>query len=204
MAEEMKTTPNEEQVNETKNTPTPEAEAAAAEVPAEEENDLVARIEQLEAELAQVQDKFLRTAAELQNYRRRVEQEKRQLLEMGKALAIRPLLEVLDDLERSLEAARQAETQDPGVAYYKLREGVELVHQKFLTELARLGVEPIEAMGQPFDPALHEAMMQQPAPEGVTPGTVLQEVQKGYRMGERVLRHSRVVVAAPPDGNSQA
>src|SRR5690606_28769258 len=107
--------------------------------PAEEENDLVARIEQLEAELAQVQDKFLRTAAELQNYRRRVEQEKRQLLEMGKALAIRPLLEVLDDLERSLEAARQAETQDPGVAYYKLREGVELVHQKFLTELARLG-----------------------------------------------------------------
>lgn len=116
MAEEMKTTPNAEQVNETENTPTPEAEATASETPAEEANDLVARIEQLEAELAQVQDKFLRTAAELQNYRRRVEQEKRQLLEMGKTLAIRPLLEVLDDLERSLEAARQAETQDPGAA----------------------------------------------------------------------------------------
>ncbi|SHK56188.1 nucleotide exchange factor GrpE [Rhodothermus profundi] len=204
MSEEMKPAADAEQVNETENAPaTPEAETAASEMSLEE-NDLVARIEQLEAELAQVQDKFLRTAAELQNYRRRVEQEKRQLLEMGKALAIRPLLEVLDDLERSLEAARQAEEQDPGAAYHKLREGVELVHQKFLDELARLGVQPIEAVGQPFDPTVHEAMMQQPAPEGVTPGTVLQEMQKGYRMGERILRHSRVVVAAPPNGDSQA
>ncbi|MDQ7040223.1 MAG: nucleotide exchange factor GrpE [Rhodothermus sp.] len=197
--EAMQQTADTEQLQQQEHTsPAPEAEAPA------EENDLATRIEQLEAELAQKEDQLMRAVAELRNYRRRVEQEKQQLLDLGKAEAIRPLLEVLDDLERSLEAARQAETQDPGVAYHKLREGVELVHQKFLKELTALGVQPIEAMGQPFNPALHEAMMQQPAPEGVTPGTVLQEVQKGYRLGERVLRHSRVVVAAPPNGDSQA
>lgn len=205
MSEEMKTTPNSEQVIKAENPlVTSEAETAAAEAPVQEEKDLVTRIEQLEAELAQMQDKFLRTAAELQNYRRRVEQEKQQLLEIGKALVLRPLLEVLDDLERSLEAVRQAGMQDASAAYQQLREGIELVYQKFLTELHRLGVQPIEAQGQPFDPELHEAVMQQPASESMAPGTVLQEVQKGYRLGERVLRHSQVIVAAPPSGNSQA
>ncbi|GBD02594.1 Protein GrpE [bacterium HR18] len=169
----------------------------------EETSALTARIQQLEAELAQLQDKFLRTAAELQNYRRRVEQEKQQLLELGKAAALRPLLDVLDDLERSLAAAQQTEGQDVETVLRQLREGVSLVYRKFLDELARLGVQPIEATGKPFDPILHEALLQQPAPEGAVPGTVLEEIQKGYLLGERVLRHSRVVVAAPPDGKEQ-
>jgi len=187
---------------------TPEAElsmdrAAPPEDLTEEVSALTTRIAQLEAELAQVQDKFLRTAAELQNYRRRVEQEKQQLLELGKAAALRPLLDVLDDLERSLAAVQQTEAQDLGAALQQFREGVALVYRKFLDELARLGVQPIEATGKPFDPALHEALLRQPAPEGVAPGIVLHEIQKGYRLGDRVLRHSRVVVAAPADGKEQ-
>jgi molecular chaperone GrpE len=188
--------------------PMPEEElsmdrAAPPEDLTEEVSALTTRIAQLEAELAQVQDKFLRTAAELQNYRRRVEQEKQQLLELGKAAALRPLLDVLDDLERSLAAVQQTEAQDLGAALQQFREGVALVYRKFLDELARLGVQPIEATGKPFDPALHEALLRQPAPEGVAPGIVLHEIQKGYRLGDRVLRHSRVVVAAPADGKEQ-
>ena len=80
--------------------------------------------------------------------------------------------------------------------FEKLKEGVELVYEKFKSELGRLGVEPIEAIGHPFNENEHEALMQQPAPEDTAPGTVIDEIQKGYRMGERVLRHSRVVVAA--------
>ena len=108
------------------------------------------------------------------------------------------MLEILDDFTRSLDATKQLEEQQdqPGDGYEKLKEGVELVYEKFKSELSRLGVEPIEAIGQPFNENEHEALMQQPAPEDTAPGTVIDEIQKGYRMGERVLRHSRVVVAA--------
>jgi molecular chaperone GrpE len=72
---------------------------------------------------------------------------------------------------------------------------VGLVYRKFVDALKQLGVEPIEAEGQPFDEQEHEAVLQQPAPDGVAPGTVLSEVQRGYRLGERVIRHARVIVA---------
>jgi molecular chaperone GrpE len=114
------------------------------------------------------------------------------------------MLEVLDDFERSMEAARDLEdSEDAESAYESLKGGVEMVFRKFQDELKSLGVEPIEAEGKPFDEQLHEAMMRQPSEEA-EPGTVLQEIQKGYTMGDRVLRHSRVVVAAEPSENGEA
>ncbi len=152
-----------------------------------------------EEELRTLRDRLLRQAAEFQNFRRRVEQERKQDVKFGQSIVLQELLDVFDDLRRSVEAAADAgeEADDPDSSHYNsLREGVDLVYRKFSEILQRFGVEPIDAVGTPFDEQEHEAMMQQPAPEGTEPGTVLAEIQKGYRMGERVLRHSKVVVAS--------
>lgn len=177
----------------------PDGEAPKADGPADgpaaAEEAEASDLERLQAERDELNDRLLRTAAELQNFRRRSQEEKDRLAASQKARLLRPLLEVVDDFERSLAAADgMAET--PEAAFESLREGVEMVYRKLVDELQRLGVEPIPAEGERFDEHAHEALMQQPAPEDVAPGTVLQEVQRGYRLGDRVLRHSKVIVAA--------
>jgi molecular chaperone GrpE len=159
-------------------------------------------LEALREEQKETNDRLLRTAAELQNVRRRAAKEQRRRATQARASALRPMLEVLDDLQRALAAADDdAEGDETGDAFESLRSGIGMVENKFESALAGLGVEPIAAEGEPFDETLHEAMMQQPAPEGTDPGTVLAEIRRGYRMEtsddeeERVLRHSRVVVA---------
>lgn len=166
-------------------------------------SDPAAETERLRAELKEAQDLALRRAAEFQNYRRRTEAELGQARGRGQEEVVGALLDVYDDLRRSIDAAARAVGQEgaagegtSGPAFDALRQGVELVYRKFSDALSRQGVEPVPAAGQPFDEALHEAVLQQPAPDPATPsGTVLAEVQPGYRMGERVLRHAKVIVA---------
>jgi molecular chaperone GrpE len=160
--------------------------------------DRATEMDVLQRELDVTKEQLLRKAAEFQNYRRRTEEEKGQLVTFGKSLVIQQVLDIVDDFERSIAAAEQAEQQlnDRSAAYEALRQGVEMVHRKLMEELKKLGVDPIEAVGQPFDEHLHEAMLQQPAPDGTDPGVVLDELQRGYRMGSRVLRHSKVIVSA--------
>lgn len=177
----------------------PEGEEPTTEVEA-----LKKEIEDLKAERDDLNDRLLRKAAEFENYQRRMSREKQRRHEAGKRAVIESMLEVLDDFERSLDAAENLlDTQDPESAYDSLKGGVEMVFRKFRDELEALGVEPIEAEGEPFDEQLHEAMMRQPTDE-VEPGTVLQEIRKGYTMDDRVIRHSRVVVAAEPTGEEEA
>ena len=195
---------------------TPPEEAAGEQAdPATEEEALRAELEAARAEHEETNERLLRTAAELQNVRRRAAKEQRRRATQAKAAAVRPMLEVLDDLQRALAAADEAaedgdgdsSQQEGGAAFASLHSGVQMVEDKFERALAGLGVEPIEAEGRPFDERKHEAMMQQPAPEGTDPGTVLAEIRRGYRMAtgdadedeERILRHSRVVVAAEPE-----
>ena len=149
-------------------------------------------------ELKDTKDRLLRQAAEFQNYRRRTEQEKNLYIRTGKEQVVQPMLDIFDDFTRFISATEQAEEQESNLnpMYVTLREGVELVYEKFKNELNRLGVEPIEAVGKSFNENEHEALMQQPAPENVEPGTVLEEIQTGYRMGDKILRHSRVIVAS--------
>ena len=176
-------------------------EASVEEIPATEEDTpeaLAAVVEELRGRLEAAEDRFLRKEAEFRNYRRRTEEEKVLLTGLGKRLVIQRFLDVLDDFGRSMEAAEQVEAQQeekPGPVYYALKEGFELVHRKIMDELAKEQVEPIEALGQPFDEELHEAVMQQEV-EGTAPGIVVGEAQKGYRMGDHILRHSKVVVSA--------
>ncbi len=147
-------------------------------------------------ELGSLQDRLLRVSAEYDNYRRRSVADRQEAVRQGRTSVLMPFLEVYDDLRRSLDAAQRAAEQEPGSpAFDAIRQGVDLVVQKFAAALEQVGVTPIEAVGQPFSEEEHDAMMQQPAPEGTASGTVLAEIQPGYRLDDRVLRHARVIVA---------
>jgi len=174
--------------------PLPEAPDAAPEAPAE-----AAVEEAVEAdpqEIDRLQERLLRLTAEYDNYRRRSVADRDDAVRSGRRGVLVPMLDVYDDLTRSLDAAHRAAEQDAaGPALEALIQGIELVYQKFSDALAKVGVTPIEAVGEAFDEDLHEAMMQQPAPDDAASGTVLAEIQPGYRLGDRVLRHARVIVA---------
>ncbi len=134
-------------------------------------------------------DRYLRSKADFANLQRRSVEERTMAVRFANADFIRGLLEVIDDFERMLEASEQEESAST------VLEGVRLIHTKFLKVLKDNQVEPIDAVGQPFDPNVHEALMQQPSAE--PEGTVLQMVQRGYRLHDRVIRPSRVIVAKP-------
>ncbi len=171
-------------------------EAADEGLPSQEDVSLEEVVVSLQAEVEALRDQLLRTAAEFQNYRRRTANERSSALEYGKAEVISRFLDVFDDLRRSMEAVENpADEEDPRAPLESIRRGVSLVVDKFASELKKLGVEPIEAEGSVFDENLHDALLRQPPPEGVQPGTILSEVQRGYRLGDRVLRHSKVIVA---------
>ena len=164
------------------------------EAPQEELPDALAECtEALSAE----RDQRLRLAAEFANYRRRMENQRVEWPARARATVIRPLLPILDDLERSLDVAGQTESED--VAFLSLRSGVNLVYKNFIAELEKFGLERIQALGMPFDENLHEAVGQAPAAEGSESGSVLHESQAGYRLGDRVLRHAQVIVAFAPE-----
>jgi molecular chaperone GrpE len=131
-------------------------------------------------------ESYLRLAADFDNYRKRVAREHAELTQRANERLLNELLPVLDDLERALEAAAEHEEA-------KLEEGVKLVHRSFLSLLERHGLSEIETNGA-FDPHVHEALLAQAA-EDAEEGSVLQVLQKGYRLGERVLRPARVIVA---------
>ena len=171
--------------------PTDRLPAAEAEMPPAD----------LQAEVDDLRDQLLRRAAEFQNYRRRSESDRAEAERQGRTAVLLPALEVYDDLRRSLDAARRVAHQDAAgmaagsASFEALSQGVDLVYRKFEGILERLGVTAIATAGVPFDVDEHEAVLQQPAPDGEASGTVLAEVQPGYRVGDRVLRHARVIVA---------
>ncbi|MFN2371043.1 MAG: nucleotide exchange factor GrpE [Candidatus Krumholzibacteriia bacterium] len=147
--------------------------------------------ERLAAECDELRDKWLRALADLDNQRKRARRDVEDARRFALAEVLRPMLEVADNFERALQAMDgSAETTAAGV-----RQGVDLIHQSFRAALRDRGVEPIEAMGQPFDPARHEAVAQVPGGDAEA-GTVIDIVQQGYRLGEFVLRPARVVIAS--------
>ena len=131
-------------------------------------------------------DSYLRLAADFDNYRKRVAREQVEWTSRANERLLNELLPVLDDLARALEAAAEHEEA-------KLEEGVRLVHRSLLGLVERHGLSEIEAEGA-FDPHVHEALLAQPG-EGAEQGDVLQVLQKGYRLGDKVLRPARVIVA---------
>jgi molecular chaperone GrpE len=142
----------------------------------------------------QERDQFLsllqRTRADFENYQKRSQREREQERRYWDAPFALDLLPVLDNLDRAMAAARQAGESGP------LVQGVAMVQGQILDALKRHGIKPIEALGQPFDPHLHQAVMQQPAADQ-PPNTVVQVLQQGFMIHERVLRPATVVVSKP-------
>ena len=153
------------------------------------EQTLEERLAALEAERDEYLTDLKRVAADFENYRKRAARDQESLVARAHERLVRELLPVLDDLERALAAAEEHEEA-------KLEEGVRLVHAELAAALEREGLAEIETNGQ-FDPHVHEALLSQPSE--AEEGSVLEVVQKGYRLGDRVLRPARVVVAAPPE-----
>lgn len=152
---------------------------------------LAAQLAEAEAKRDEYLRDLQRLAADFDNFRKRVARDQEALVARAAERLVKELLPVLDDLERAAESVARA--AEAGVA-----EGVRMVHRSLHTALGKEGLQEVEADGQPFDPHCHEALLQQPseAPEG----TVVQILQKGYRLGDRVLRPARVVVAGPQPG----
>jgi molecular chaperone GrpE len=145
-------------------------------------------VEALQAERDQLFDRLQRLAAEFDNFRKRSAREQAALSERANERLVKELIPILDDLGRALEAAAEHEEA-------KLEEGVRLVHRSLSDLLTKEGLAEIGTDGK-FDPHVHEALLSQPSEQ--EEGSVIEVVQKGYKLGDRVLRPARVVVAAPP------
>ena len=151
-------------------------------------------IEVAQAEVARIRDQLLRTAADFDNFRKRSRRELDEAKRITREDVLRDLLPVFDNLER---AAAHAET---ATDVKSLADGVNMVLRQFLDTLSKLGVERVQAVGVPFDPSQHEAIQHLETSEQ-PPGTVVHEVQAGYRAGDRLVRPSLVVVAKAPSGS---
>jgi len=154
--------------------------------PIEEQVEEIVEEPQAEESAPAPDDSYLRLAADFDNYRKRVAREHAELTTRANERLVNELLPVLDDLERALEAAAEHEEA-------KLEEGVQLVHRSLASLLERHGLTTIATDGA-FDPHVHEALLAQPA-DGAEEGSVLQVLQKGYKLGDKVLRPARVIVA---------
>ena len=138
--------------------------------------------------IAELEDRVMRQMAEFENFRRRTDKEKQAMFETGAKSVIEKILPVIDNFERGLSTVPEAE-RDSGFA-----SGMNMIYKQLLTELGNIGVKPIEALGQEFDPNFHNAVMQV-ATEEYESGIVAQELLKGYTYRDSVVRHSMVAVA---------
>lgn len=148
------------------------------------------QVEELEKELSEAKDAHLRKAAELENYKKRVQKERSQVYETAKANALRDFLSINDDLQRTLKASEDLDVNPTFL------DGVNLVASKFEDVLKNHGVERIDEKMVPFDVDLHDAMMRRkPEDDSIESDIVLDVIENGYRMGDRTIRHAKVIVS---------
>ena len=146
------------------------------------------KFNELQQKYDTLNQQYLRLAADFENYRKRQEHEREDLLKFGTENALKKMLEVLDNFERGKKALEKVED------YAKVKESFDLVHKQTVDTLKKLGLEEIETEGKEFDPNFHDAVMQTPTSEHPE-HTVINELQKGYKMGDKVLRPALVNVA---------
>ena len=164
-----------------------ESQNAEEEQPAKEETP-EDKIAALQAELEKSQKEYLFLMAEFDNYRKRTVKEKAELIKNGGEKAMLGLLPVIDDFERAIDAIDNSSDVE------SLKEGVDLIYNKFMKYLESQQVKPMESTGTDFDADIYEAVTTFPAPDESMKGKVIDTVQKGYTFNEKVLRHAKVVV----------
>jgi len=156
---------------------------------------------ELEKQLNEYKDAYIRKVAEFENYKKRVDNEQSLFFKYAGEQFIKNILPIYDDMERSINHISDENS------FESLKKGLELVYEKFTKTLNNQGVKKIEAKGEPFNVDLHEALMQQPV-EGVEPHTVLDVIEPGYTYKDKVIRHAKVIVSAElassaPDNTNQ-
>ena len=171
---------------ETQAEPQPNEEEQAELTP---EETLTKELEEAKNIIEEQKDKYLRLSAEFDNYRKRTMKEKAELIKNGGEKTISAILPILDDMERALQNAQKSED------IQAVCEGIELISQKFQKVLAQEGLEKMEPVGEAFDTDFHEAVALVPAPSEEQKGKVLDCVQTGYKLNDKVIRHAKVVVA---------
>ena len=167
----------------------------AAQEPDEETPAGPGTMDEARAEISDLSERLLRLQADFENFRKRAQREKDEARQFANQSLIEKQLPILDNFEMALAAAKDA---DPA-----LRDGVQMIYDQLLGILRDSGVETIDATGEGFDPNLHEAISQQETTEA-EPGTVVEQVQRGYRLHERLVRPARVVVAKAPEAAEQS
>src|SRR5665213_402273 len=171
----------------TENAPAGDAEQTA---PDAETAEGASAEEKLKQELSQANDKYLRLYAEFDNFRRRTIKEREEARKMEGKDVIVALLPVLDDFDRALRSMENATDVQP------VKEGVQLIQNKLKNVLAQKGLKEMESIGTPFDPELHEAITNIPAPDEESKGKVMDEMEKGYFLNDKVARFAKVIVGA--------
>ena len=182
--EELKTQAASNESEETAEKETPEKEEA----PLTEEEKLSQELEKANQEIEEQKDKYLRLSAEFDNYRKRTMKEKAELILNGGEKSINSILPIVDDFERAIKNMENA------TDVTAVKEGVELIYTKFMNVLGQNGVKVIETKGQPLDTDYHEAIAVIPAPDEALKGKILDCVQNGYTLNDKVIRHAKVVV----------
>ena len=183
MAEELN-------VEETKDTAEeqPQNDQAEEAAPLTHEEQLEKELEDAQAVIEEQKDKYLRLSAEFDNYRKRTMKEKAELILNGGEKSISSILPVIDDFERAIK------TRETAKDVKAVKEGVELIYNKFMAVMAQNGVKVIETKDQPLDTDYHEAIAVIPAPSEEQKGKILDCVQTGYTLNDKVIRHAKVVV----------
>lgn len=179
MTEEIKEQENEIVEETTEETPVEEVQQEEV---VESEND------KLKADFENLNNQYLRLAADFDNFRKRQEQEREALLKYGKQECMKKIIEVVDNFDRAVQSVEKIDNVE------KMKETFFVLNKQLIDSLTKLGLEHIECVGQKFDPNLHEAVMQTPTEE-YEEDTIINELQKGYKLGDKVLRPSMVSVA---------
>lgn len=176
---------NDKTTNEAQTTENPSDQGAPNAPEAENES-----VRDVEAELKEKDDKYLRLYAEFENYKKRTAAERRELYKTANQEVLVALVPIIDDFERALKAMQTA------TEVASIKEGIELVSHKFKNALASQGLKPMESVGQPFNADLHEAITNIPAPTEDLKDKVVDEVEKGYYLGDKVIRFAKVIVGS--------
>jgi len=165
--------------------------------PLDPQAQLQADLNTAKAEIAEWQDRFLRKAAEFENYRKRTEKERADSMMLAKRSGLVEFLSILEDCERALKSFGEA--QNPSTNLQQYKEGVELLYKQVLDTMGRIGVVPMETEGKQFDPHLHEALSREENAE-LEENTVVRELRRGYLIKDKLLRPAQVIVAHHPLG----
>lgn len=185
MASEQENIVNEEKKAE--DLPIEEVEAEEVEETIENES---SSVNPLEAELKELKDKHLRLYSEFENFRKRTNKEKIDLISTANESLLQAIIPVVDDFDRALKANETSEDINA------IKDGLLLIYNKFINTLQNKGLKEMETIGQPFDTELHEAITQIPAPSEDMKGKVVDQVEKGYYLGEKVIRFAKVVIGS--------